>query len=72
MVQNQRTIWRKMEMAKNKWHRIGKKEEKRHSLEDHHHSHTYKIAYISTLCPIFGISQISKIRHLVSSRGKPY
>ena len=48
MVQNQRTIWRKIEIAKNKWHRIGKKEEKRHSLEEHHHSHTYKTAHIST------------------------
>ena len=28
MVQNQRTIWRKIKMAKNKWHQIGKKEEK--------------------------------------------
>ena len=36
--------------------------------------HTYLITdrhTFLTFCPIFGISRISKIRHLVSSRGNP-
>ena len=36
--------------------------------------HTYSITdrhTFLTFCPIFGISRISKIRHLVSSRGNP-
>ena len=42
MGKTMRTIWLRPKWAKNKRHRIGQKEGKRHSPEEHHHSHTYK------------------------------
>ena len=42
MGKTMRTIWLRPKWAKNKRHRIGQKEGKRHPREEHHHSHTYK------------------------------
>ena len=36
------TIWFMVKLNGNKRHRIGKRERKKHSCEEHHHSHTYK------------------------------
>ena len=36
------TIWFMVKLNGNKRHRIGQRERKKHSREEHHHSHTYK------------------------------
>ena len=36
------TIWFMVKLNGNKRHQIGQRERKKHSREEHHHSHTYK------------------------------
>ena len=50
MVQNQRTLWRKLKMAKNKWHRIGKKEERDIHSKDHQATIFIKATHFHRVC----------------------